>query len=79
MNQKKSFSVLLIVLLIVLAGAMFAYRYLSDKVTPNNTGSLLDQVAGTTDADPSAETVMPDALPRIRFKEVSVCPIISFL
>lgn len=57
MNQKKSFSVLLIVLLIVLAGAMFAYRYLSDKVTPDTGGSLLDQVAGTTDAASGAETV----------------------
>ena len=49
MNQKKSFSVLLIVLLVVLAGAMFAYRYLSDKVTPDTGGSLLDRVTETAD------------------------------
>ena len=49
MNQKKSFSVLLIVLLGVLAGAMFAYRYLSDKVTPDTDGSLLDRVTETAD------------------------------
>ena len=49
MNQKKSFSVLLIVLLVVLAGAMFAYRYLSDKVTPDTDGSLLDRVTETAD------------------------------
>lgn len=55
MNQKKSFSVLLIVLLVVLAGAMFAYRYLSDKVTPDTGGSLLDRV--TDGADTSADTV----------------------
>ena len=55
MNQKKSFSVLLIVLLVVLAGAMFAYRYLSDKVTPDTDGSLLDRV--TDGADTSADTV----------------------
>ena len=49
MYQKKSFSVLLIVLLVVLAGAMFAYRYLSDKVTPDTGGSLLDRVTETAD------------------------------
>ena len=49
MNQKKSFSILLIVLLVVLAGAMFAYRYLSDKVTPDTGGSLLDRVTETAD------------------------------
>ncbi len=55
MNQKKSFSVLLIVLLVVLAGAMFAYRYLSDKISPDASGSLLDRV--TDNADTSSETV----------------------
>jgi len=54
MNQKKKFLVLLIVLLFVLAGAMFAYRYLSDAVTPDAGGSLLDRVTGT---DISSDTV----------------------
>ena len=40
MNQKKKFSVLLIFLLFVIAGAMFAYRYLSDRVAPETGGSL---------------------------------------
>lgn len=55
MNQKKKFSVLLIVLLLVLAGGMFAYRYLSDYVSPDTGGSLLDRVTDT--ADGSADTV----------------------
>lgn len=53
MNQKKKFSVLLIILLFVLAGAMLAYRSLSDYVSPDGDGSLLDRV---TDGQ-SAETV----------------------
>ena len=52
MNQKKSFSVLLIVLLVVLAGAMFAYRYLSDRVAPDTGGSLLGQVTDTGSETP---------------------------
>ena len=38
MQQKKKFSVLLIFLLFVIAGAMFAYRYLSDRVAPDTGG-----------------------------------------
>ena len=52
MNQKKKFSVLLIVLLFVLAGAMFAYRYLSDRVAPDTGGSLLGQVTDTGSETP---------------------------
>ncbi len=52
MNQKKKFSVLLIVLLFVLAGAMFAYRYLSDYVSPDTGGSLLGQVTDTGSETP---------------------------
>ncbi len=50
MQQKKRFSVLLIFLLFIIAGAMFAYRYLSEQVSPDGSGSLLDRVTDTTDA-----------------------------
>lgn len=52
MNQKKKFSVLLIFLLFVIAGAMFAYRYLSDRVAPDTGGSLLGQVTDTGSETP---------------------------
>ena len=56
MNRKKRFSVLLIALLLVLAGAMIAYRYLSDKVTPDGGTLLLGQPSGA-EGDMSADTV----------------------
>ena len=49
MNQKKRFLILLTVLLIVLAGAMIAYRTLSDRVTPGS--ALLDGMTAQTTAD----------------------------
>ena len=55
MQQKKKFSVLLIFLLFVIAGAMFAYRYLSDRVSPDTGGSLLGQVT-------AADTETPDTV-----------------
>ena len=78
MQQKKTFSILLIVLLVVLAGAMFAYRYLSDRITPDASGSLLDRVtdaAGTTadtvktgiDASESVDTAASDVYPAMDF------------
>ncbi|MBR5222368.1 MAG: TlpA family protein disulfide reductase [Clostridia bacterium] len=74
MNQKKSFSVLLIVLLVVLAGAMFAYRYLSDKVTPDTGGSLLDRVTETADtvktgieSSDAGDTAQSDVFPAMDF------------
>ena len=74
MNQKKSFSVLLIVLLVVLAGAMFAYRYLSDKVTPDTGGSLLDRVTETADtvktgieSSDAGDTSQSDVFPAMDF------------
>ena len=74
MNQKKSFSVLLIVLLVVLAGAMFAYRYLSDKVTPDTDGSLLDRVTETADtvktgieSSDVGDTAQSDVFPAMDF------------
>ena len=74
MNQKKSFSVLLIVLLVVLAGAMFAYRYLSDKVTPDTGGSLLDRVTETADTvktgietSDAGDTAQSDVFPAMDF------------
>lgn len=74
MNQKKSFSVLLIVLLVVLAGAMFAYRYLSDKVTPDTGGSLLDRVTETADtvktgieSSDVGDTAQSDVFPAMDF------------
>ena len=74
MNQKKSFSVLLIVLLVVLAGAMFAYRYLSDKVTPDTDGSLLDRVTETADtvktgieSSDAGDTAQSDVFPAMDF------------
>ena len=58
MNEKKRFSLLLIVLLLLLAGAMFAYRYLSETVTPDGSGSLLNQITDPAfSADTSADTV----------------------
>ena len=41
MQSKKTFAAVLIILLFVLAGAMFGYRYLSDFYAPENGGSLL--------------------------------------
>ncbi len=55
MQQKKKFSVLLIFLLFVIAGAMFAYRYLSDRVAPDTGSSLLGQVT-------AADTETPDTV-----------------
>ena len=49
MNQKKRFLILLTVLLIVLAGAMIAYRTLSDRVTPGS--ALLEGMTAQTTAD----------------------------
>ena len=74
MNQKKSFSILLIVLLVVLAGAMFAYRYLSDKDTPDTGGSLLDRVTETADTvktgietSDAGDTAQSDVFPAMDF------------
>ena len=74
MYQKTSFSVLLIVLLVVLAGAMFAYRYLSDKVTPDTDGSLLDRVTETADtvktgieSSDAGDTAQSDMFPAMDF------------
>ena len=55
MQQKKKFSVLLIFLLFVIAGAMFAYRYLSDRVASDTGSSLLGQVT-------AADTETPDTV-----------------
>ncbi|MBR5869469.1 MAG: TlpA family protein disulfide reductase [Clostridia bacterium] len=55
MNAKKRFSVLLIVLLTVLAGAMFAYRTLADRITPEST--LLDGSTASESTEQTADTV----------------------
>ncbi len=79
MNQKKQFSVLLIVLFVVLAGAMIAYRTLADKVTPDGS-TLFGGI--TTDAGQTADTVKtgiePEDAPSSDTAEQSVFPAMDF-